>query len=61
VVANLLRHNLKANKDELVGYWQCALNREEDYPHGIRDRQDVPDSTGNIRVDYTLFGFEKTV
>ncbi|MDR0845446.1 MAG: hypothetical protein LBN71_09505 [Tannerella sp.] len=61
VVANLLRQKLKVNKDDLVGYWQCALNREGDYPHGIRDRQDVPDSTGNIRVDYTLFGFEKTV
>jgi hypothetical protein len=61
VVANLLKQQLKANKDDLVGYWQCTLNREEHYPHGTRDRQDVPDSTGNIRVDYTLFGFEKTV
>jgi hypothetical protein len=37
------------------------LNHEAHYPHGICNRQDVPDSTGNIRVDYTLFGFENTV
>jgi flagellar protein FlgJ len=33
----------------------------EHYPHGTRDRQDVPDTTGNILVDYTLFGFENEV
>ncbi|MDR2131142.1 MAG: hypothetical protein LBP56_08295 [Odoribacteraceae bacterium] len=61
VVANLLRRKLRANKDDLVGYWQCALNRPEHYPHGVRDRQDIPDTTGNIRVDYTLFGYENAV
>jgi hypothetical protein len=61
VVVSLLRQKLKANRDDLVGYWQSTLNREEHYPHGTRDRQDVPDSTGNIKVDYTLFGFEKTI
>jgi flagellar protein FlgJ len=61
VVTNLLRQKLKANKDDLVGYWQATLNREEHYPHGARDRQDSPDTTGNILVDYTLFGFENEV
>jgi hypothetical protein len=60
VVVSLLRQKLKANKDDLVGYWQATLNREEHYPHGARDRQDVSDSTGNILIDYTLFGFEKS-
>ncbi|MDR1340221.1 MAG: hypothetical protein LBK58_09245, partial [Prevotellaceae bacterium] len=58
VVANLLRQKLRANKDDLVGYWQTTLNRAEHYPHGARDRQDTADTTGNIQVDYTLFGFE---
>jgi hypothetical protein len=58
VTANLLRKKLRANKDDLVGYWQCSLNRAEHYPHGVRDRQDIPDTTGNIRIDYTLFGYE---
>ncbi|MDR1273595.1 MAG: hypothetical protein LBK12_03500 [Odoribacteraceae bacterium] len=61
VVANLLRGKLRANRDDLVGYWQCALNRPEHYPHGARDRQDTPDTTGNIRIDYTLFGYENSI
>jgi hypothetical protein len=58
VVVNLLRQKLRENKDDLVGYWQVALNRAEHYPHGLRDKQDVFDTTGNILVDYTLFGYE---
>jgi hypothetical protein len=61
VVANLLRQKLRANKDDLVGYWQTTLNRAEHYPHGTRDRQDTADTTGNILVDYTLFGFENII
>jgi hypothetical protein len=59
VAVNLLRKKLRANKDDLVGYWQATLNRAEHYPYGTRDRQDVSDTTGNIRVDYTLFGFNR--
>jgi hypothetical protein len=61
VTANLLRKKLRANKDDLVGYWQCSLNRAEHDPHGVRDRQDIPDTTGNMLVDYTLFGYENEV
>jgi hypothetical protein len=56
VFVNILRKRLRANKDDLVGYFQSSLNRTEHYPHAARDRQDVPDTTGNILVDYTLFG-----
>ena len=58
IILNLLRKKLLTNKDDIIGYWQCSLNRQEHYPHGMRDRQDVPDTTGNILVDYTLFGYE---
>jgi hypothetical protein len=61
VVTNMLRQKLRANKDDLVGYWQLTLNRAEHYPHGVRDRQDTADTTGNILVDYTLFGFENII
>jgi hypothetical protein len=61
VVVNLLKQKLRANKDDLVGYWIASLNRAEHYPHGLRDKQDVSDTTGNILVDYTLFGFEDNV
>jgi hypothetical protein len=56
VFVNILRKKLRANKDDLVGYFQSSLNRPEHYPHAARDRQDVPDTTGNMMVDYTLFG-----
>ena len=59
IAARLLREKLRTNKDDLVGYWQTTLNRAEHYPHGLRDRQDTADTTGNILVDYTLFGVEK--
>jgi hypothetical protein len=42
-------------------YWQITLNHAEHYLHGARDRQDTADTTGNILVDYTLFGFENEV
>jgi hypothetical protein len=58
VVINILRKKLRENKDDLVGYWQASFNRPEHYPHGTRDKQDVYDTTGNILVDYTLFGYE---
>jgi hypothetical protein len=53
----MIRQKLRENKDDLIGYWQATLNRTEHFPHGTRDRQDVPDTTGNMLVDYTLFGF----
>jgi flagellar protein FlgJ len=61
IVTTLLRQKLRANKDDLASYWQASLNRAEHYPHGAHDRQDIYDTTGNIMVDYTLFGFENSV
>jgi hypothetical protein len=61
VVINIIRKRLRENKDDLVGYWQASFNRAEHYPHGTRDKQDVYDTTGNILVDYTLFGYENEV
>ncbi|MDR2683703.1 MAG: hypothetical protein LBB64_07535 [Dysgonamonadaceae bacterium] len=37
-----------------------SLNRTEYSPHGVCDI-DVYDTTGNIQVDYTLFGYENIV
>jgi hypothetical protein len=54
----ILHNRMKNDKDDLVGYWQCTLNRREHYFNGLRDKQDVRDTTGNILVDYTLFGYE---
>lgn len=48
----------KANEDDQIGMLYMSLNRVEHYPHGKRDAQDVPDMSGNMFIDYSIFGFE---
>ncbi len=45
--------------DDQLGLVYQSWNRIEHYPHGERKRDDNLDLTGNIRYDYSLFGFEK--
>jgi hypothetical protein len=49
---------LQGDTNDQAGLLYMSLNRWEHYPHGKRDRQDVPDLTGNMFVDYTLFAIE---
>jgi hypothetical protein len=49
---------LQGDTNDQAGLLYMSLNRWEHYPHGKRDRQDVPDLTGNMFVDYTLFAVE---
>ena len=58
-VAEVVARNLKEKKDDLAGLLYMSLNRREHYPHGERKRDKVPDLTGNMIIDYSLFGFEK--
>lgn len=44
-------------KDHQLGLLLTSFTRAEHYPYGKRDAQDVPDATGNMKVDYTIFGF----
>ena len=57
-VAEIVAENLKKKKDDLAGLLYMSLNRQEQFPRGERKRDDVPDLTGNMLVDYSLFGFE---
>lgn len=57
---NLLTEKGKKNKDDQVGLMYLSLNRPEHYPFGERKKDDVPDLTGNILVDYSLFGVDMT-
>lgn len=43
--------------DRQLGMLLTSFTRQEHYPFGERDAQDVPDATGNMKVDYTIFGF----
>ncbi len=46
--------------DDQLGLVYQSWNRPEHYPHGERKRDDNLDLSGNIRYDYSLFGFERT-
>lgn len=42
-----------------LGLLYMTLNRQEHYPHGERNRQEVADLTGNLLVDYSMFGLDE--
>jgi hypothetical protein len=44
--------------DQQVGLLYTSLNRQQHYPHGIRNSDDVSDLIGNMRVDYAIFGVD---
>ena len=44
-------------KDKQLGLLLTSFTRQEHYRFGKRDAQNVPDATGNMKVDYTIFGF----
>lgn len=47
---------LKKNSDDQVGLLYKSFNRFEHYPHGEYKKDDQPDLSNNIRVDYSIFG-----
>lgn len=51
---------LKQKGDKQLGLLYMSLNRTEHYLHGERKRDDVPDLTGNLRIDYSIFGFDSS-
>jgi hypothetical protein len=62
VVISILQQKLRASKDDLVslvGYRVVSLNHAEYYPHGLRDKQDVPD-VSEINVTAPLESGTKT-
>ena len=50
---------LKRNREDMIGALYMSLNRREHYPHVERKRDDVADLTGNMWVDYSLFGYDQ--
>lgn len=52
---------LKRKEDELIGLYYNSLNRIQHYPHGERKYDGSPGVTGNIAVDYSLFGVPSAI
>jgi hypothetical protein len=54
IVSDTLMHA----RDDQIGVLYQSFNRFEHYPHGERKRDDVPDLSNNLLVDYSIFGTE---
>lgn len=48
---------LGKNHDDMIGLFYMSLNQREHYPHGERKKDNVPDLTNNVLLDYSIFGF----
>ena len=55
-IFGLVADTMIENKDDQIGLAYQSFNRFEHYPHGERKRDDVPDLSNNIRIDYSIFG-----
>jgi hypothetical protein len=49
---------LSDKNDKQLGLLYMSLDEQEHYPHGVRNSQDVPDLTGNMLVDYSIFAYD---
>jgi len=58
IVAGALVEVFGQDKDDQVGLFLTSFIEKEHYPNGKRDKEDVMDSTGNMFVDYTIFGYQ---
>jgi hypothetical protein len=55
-VFGMVAQTMIENKDDQIGLAYQSFNRFEHYPHGERKRDDVPDLSNNVRIDYSIFG-----
>jgi hypothetical protein len=55
-VFGLVADTMIKKKDDQIGIAYQSFNRFEHYPHGERKRDDVPDLSNNVRIDYSIFG-----
>jgi len=56
-IGECVASSMKNNQDDMVGLLYTSFNRWEHYPNGERKAEDVLDLTGNMMVDYSIFGF----
>lgn len=60
-IAEVTAKCLKKNGDDMIGITYMSLDRWEHYPHGERKSDGVPDLSGNMLIDYSIFGFDPQV
>jgi len=57
-VTKTIADQRRKNQDDMIGILYTSLNRHEHYPYAERKRDNVPDLTNNMFVDYSIFGIE---
>jgi hypothetical protein len=58
-VAQIGARRLMKKGDRELGAVNVSFIRPEHYPAGVRESHDVPDMTGNMFFDYTIFGYRR--
>jgi len=58
-VAKATTRFFKNDRDDQAGLFVASFVEREHYPNGKRDKQDVPDLTGNMFIDYTIFAYKE--
>lgn len=58
-IINVIANAARANKDDLIGILYMSLNRQEHFLHGERKKDDVPDLTNNMLIDYSIFAYQE--
>ncbi|MDV5139022.1 hypothetical protein [Chimaeribacter arupi] len=58
-VTEVMSQRLQDEDDEQLGLLYLSLNRKQHYPYGERKENAVTDLTGNMLVDYSIFGVEE--
>ncbi|PLR41713.1 hypothetical protein CYR55_02490 [Chimaeribacter californicus] len=58
-VTEVMSQRLQDEDDEQLGLLYLSLNRTQHYPYGERKENAVTDLTGNMLVDYSIFGVEE--
>jgi len=57
-ILRTISQEMLKNKDDQIGVLHQSFNCYQHYPQGLRKRKNVPDQTGNMFIDYTIFGKE---
>lgn len=55
-VFGIVAETMIKNKSDQVGLVYQSFNRFEHYPHGERKKDNVPDLSNNVLIDYSIFG-----
>jgi hypothetical protein len=60
IIGGIIMNFSKNDKDDQIGFYMSSYIRQVHYIHGKRDGHDIPDLSGNMTIDYTIFGYEET-